>query len=72
MGSSGRDALEGGERHLLHKMNRYLEVNLSDPYGVVLSSPRSPARAAIRSKYLLDQSGVDGRAYFAPFVGRVC
>ena len=44
---------KGGERHLPHEMNVPGSQSVSDMYGLVLSSPRSPARASIRSKYLL-------------------
>ena len=46
------DERERAEPHLLREMNRYLKVNLSDPYDVVLNSPLSPARAVIRSNHL--------------------
>jgi hypothetical protein len=51
------------ETHLLREMNQYLKVNLSDPYDVVLSSPRSPAHAAIRSNHLLLVSVPTSRRY---------
>jgi hypothetical protein len=51
--SSEGDAREGAKPHLLREMNQYLKVNLSDPYGVILSSPRSPARAAMLPDHLL-------------------
>ena len=41
------------ERHLLHEMGQYLKMNLLHLHCVVLSSPQSSARAAIRSKNLL-------------------
>ena len=47
------DGRERAEPHLLREMNRYLKVNLSDPYDVVLNTPLSPARAVIRSNHLL-------------------
>ena len=43
-----------------------LELNMFDPYGVILtilSSPRSPARAAIRSNYHLLVSASTSRRY---------
>ena len=54
---------ERAKPHLLREMNQYPEVNLADPYDVVLSSPRSPARAAIRSNHLLLVSVPTSRRY---------
>ena len=47
------NAREWAELRLLCKMNQHLKVNMSDLYGVILSSPRGPSRAAIRSNHLL-------------------
>lgn len=60
---SGRTREKGAELRLLGKINQQPKVNLSDLYGGILSSPQSPARAAIRSKHPLMVSMPTSRRY---------